>query len=114
ETAPALTSPPRYVATPSHSPVARSKVLSNGRVGFAPAAASFDLSSQHDHATQHFASLHAVEGLFHPIERDRLRHEALEIEPALQVQVDQHREVAAREAIAVPTRLAFAAATDEL
>ena len=42
------------------------------------------------------------------------RHEAVEVEAALQVEVDQHREVAAREAVAVPRRLQRAAAAEEL
>src|ERR671937_2215925 len=46
----------------------------------------------HDRA-QHLAPLHLVEGVFHLVEADRLRHEPVEVEPALEVQVDEQREV---------------------
>ena len=48
------------------------------------------------------------------VEGDRLGHEAVEVEATLQVEVDQHREVAARQAVAVPRRLERAAPTEEL
>ena len=45
---------------------------------------------------------------------DRLAHEAVEVEPALQVEVDEHREVARRKAVAVPARLERPAPPEEL
>ena len=45
---------------------------------------------------------------------DRLADELVEVEPALEVEVDQHREVARRQAVAVPRRLQRTAATEHL
>ena len=50
--------------------------------------------SEHHDAAEHLASLHLVERLLDRIEFDGLRHEAVEVEPPLEVEVDQHREVA--------------------
>src|SRR2546430_11049750 len=58
-----------------------------------------------DHGTQYLAPFHLVEGLFHLVEGDRLRHEPIEVEPALEVEVDEQREVTARPAVAGPRRL---------
>ena len=74
---------------------------------------SIAIRTHHDRA-QHLAALHLVEGLLDAVERDRLGHEAVEVEPALQVQVDQHREVAAGQAVAVPAGLERAATAEEL
>jgi hypothetical protein len=40
-----------------------------------------------------------------PVEGDGLGHEAVEVEAALEVEVDQHREVPRRQAVAVPAGL---------
>ena len=45
---------------------------------------------------------------------DLLGDERVEVEPALQVQVDQHREVPAGQAVAVPARLERAAAAEDV
>jgi hypothetical protein len=42
-----------------------------------------------DHGAQHFAPFHLVEGVLHVLEADRLRHEPVEVESALEVQVDE-------------------------
>ena len=47
-------------------------------------------------------------------EADLLGHEGVEVEPALLVEVDQHREVAGGQAVAVPARLQRAAATEDV
>ena len=49
---------------------------------------------QDDDGAQHLAALHLVERLLDLVERDGLADEAVEVEPARQVQVDEHREVA--------------------
>jgi hypothetical protein len=49
---------------------------------------------EHHHAAEDLATLHLVERFLHSVEADRLRHEPVEVETALQVEVDQHREVA--------------------
>ena len=46
-----------------------------------------------------------MEGLLHIVEPYGFRHEPVEIEAALQVQVDEHREIAGGQAVAVPTAL---------
>src|SRR5688500_12447654 len=51
------------------------------------------MSEDHD-ASEHIAALHAVERLLDAVEPDRLRDEAVEIEPALEVEIDQEGEVA--------------------
>ncbi len=51
-------------------------------------------ASEHHDAAEHLAALHLVERLLDAVEPDRLRHEAVEVEAALEVEVDQHREVA--------------------
>ena len=48
------------------------------------------------------------------VEPDRLGDETVQIEPALQVQVDQHRKVAGGQAVAVPAGLEPPAAPEEL
>src|SRR5581483_9627052 len=45
---------------------------------------------------------------------DRLRHEPVEVEPAAQVQVDEHGEVPGRQAVAVPARLERPAPAEQL
>ena len=70
--------------------------------------------SEHDDGAQHLAALHLVERVLDVVEADGLAHEALEVEAPVEVQVDEHREVARREAVAVPARLERAAATEEL
>ena len=65
------------------------------RAARSPALTFAALSDDHDGA-QHLAAFHAVERLFHTVQRDRLRHEPIEIEAALQIEVDEHGEVAAR------------------
>ena len=45
---------------------------------------------------------HRLERQLDVVQRDRLRDEPAQVEPALTVQVDQHREVTAGQAVAVP------------
>src|SRR6266511_1396090 len=67
-----------------------------------------------DDGAQHFAPFHLVERVFHVLEADRLRHESVEVESALEVQVDEEWEVTAREAVAVPRRLQGTTAAEEV
>src|SRR5665213_4414089 len=55
-----------------------------------------------------------MERLFDIVEADRLADEPVQVEPSLQVEVDQHGEVPRREAVAVPARPQLAAPTEEL
>src|SRR5215218_3965798 len=55
--------------------------------------------SEHHDASQDVALVHLLEGLFDVVQADGLGDEGVEIEPALQVEVDQHREVAAGQAV---------------
>src|SRR3712207_732841 len=57
--------------------------------------------SEDDHRTQHLAALHLVEGLLEVLQGDRLADERVQGESPLQVQVDEHREVPAGQAVAV-------------
>ncbi len=59
--------------------------------------------SERDHRTQNLAPFHLVEGGFDAVDADSLAHEPVQVEAALQIEVDEHREVAARQAVAVPT-----------
>ena len=49
---------------------------------------------QHDDRPQDLAALHAGEGLLDLVDADRLADEAVEVEPPVEVEVDQHGEVA--------------------
>src|SRR4051794_41875507 len=69
-------------------------------------------TSEHDDRAQHLAAMHLLERRLDVVDADRLGHELLQRQPALQVQVDEQREVAAREAIAVPRRLDRAPPTE--
>src|SRR6187401_3002727 len=64
---------------------------------------------QDDHRAKNLAALHLVERVLDVVEPDRLRHELVEREATLQVQVDERREVARRKTVAVPRRLQRAA-----
>ena len=55
-----------------------------------------------------------MEGLLDTIEGDDLRDEGVEIETALLVEIDQHRKVTTRKAVAVPTRLERTASTEDV
>ena len=66
------------------------------------------------HRAQHVAGVHPVEGGLHVVEADLLGDERVEVEPALPVEVDQHREVAAGQAVAVPAGLERAAAAEDV
>src|SRR5215212_6251306 len=70
--------------------------------------------SEDHHRPQHLAAVHLVEGLLDAVDADGLGHEVVEREAALQVEVDQHREVAAGQAVAVPGRLDRPAAAEDL
>src|SRR5215210_8178588 len=70
--------------------------------------------SEHHDRAQDLAAMHLEEGLLDVLEPDRLGDEAVERQPALQVQVDEHREVAAGQAVAVPRRLQRTAAAEEV
>src|SRR4051812_37760833 len=78
-------------------------------------AASRVAAGLQDHdGAEHLAALHLVERGLDVLERDRLGHEAVQVESTLQVQVDQHREVARRQAVAVPARLELPATAEQL
>src|SRR4051794_41854332 len=62
-------------------------------------------TSEHDDRAQHLAAMHLLERRLEVVDADRLGHELLQRQPALQVQVDEQREVAAREANAGPRPL---------
>src|SRR5205823_3886737 len=70
--------------------------------GGAAGTRSADSCLHHHHTPQYLAPLHTAEGLLDLIEPDRLTHEAVEVEPALQVQVDEEGEVPRRQAVPVP------------
>src|SRR4051812_40813540 len=69
-------------------------------------------SGHDDDAAEDLAPFHPVEGLLDLVEGDGLADEAVQVEPALQIEVDQQREVPARQAVAVPGRLEGAAAAE--
>src|SRR4051812_47243334 len=58
--------------------------------------------------------MHLVECGLDVVQRDGLADEAVQVETSLLVHVDEHRKVARRQAVAVPTRLQCAAATEEV
>src|SRR3954454_18297666 len=68
---------------------------------------------EHDGA-QHLAAVHPLERGLDVVEADPLRHELVEWQPSLQVQVDQHREVTRGQAVAVPARLHRTTATEHV
>src|SRR5689334_19420389 len=68
-------------------------------------AATVRPPSEDDDRSQHLATVHPAEGLLDVLERDGLADERLQREAALQVLGDEHREVAAGQAVAVPRRL---------
>src|SRR5215469_13796175 len=67
-----------------------------------------------DYASEDFAAAHLGESLLDVGDADGLRDELLQRQPALQVQVGQHREVAVGQAVAVPRRLEPAAAAEHV
>src|SRR4051795_243709 len=70
--------------------------------------------SEDDHRPQHLAAVHLLEGLLDVLEGDGLGDELVEREAALQVQVDEHREVAGGQAVAVPGGLDRPAPAEDL
>src|SRR5438045_2364597 len=83
------------------------KAAAGGGAAGRPAAVP---GSELHHRTEHLAALHLGERLLHRVQRDRLRHELVQREPALQVRLAQHGEVAFWQAVAVPGGLERAAA----
>src|SRR6185437_578583 len=69
---------------------------------------------ERDDRPQHLAAMHLSERRLPGVERDRLRHEGVEIEPALQVAIDEHREIPRGQAIAIPRRLQRSPATEHV
>ena len=57
---------------------------------------------EHHHGAEDFTALHPRKGLFDAVEGDRLRDESIQVESALQVEVDEQGEVTRRKAIPVP------------
>ena len=51
------------------------------------------VTSEDDDGAQHLAALHAAEGALDAVDADRLGHEAIQVEAAVEVEVDEHREV---------------------
>src|SRR5687767_11488269 len=70
--------------------------------------------SEHHHAAEDLALVHLLERRLDVVQADRLGDEGIEVEPALQVQVDEHREVAGGQAVAVPGRLQRPAPAEHL
>ena len=64
--------------------------------------------------TQHLAPLHPVERLLDPLEPDPLGNEPVQVESALQVQVDEHGKSWTLQAVAVPGRLERTAPAEHL
>src|SRR3954452_10404793 len=79
-----------------------------------PRARSAPRSLEDDHAAQHVAVVHLLERGLDVVQDDRLGDERVEVEAALQVQVDQHREVPGGQAVAVPGGLHRTAAAEDL
>src|SRR5436305_8003929 len=71
-------------------------------------------SLEDDHAAQHVAVVHLLERGLDVVQADRLGDERVQVETALQVQVDQHREVPGGQAVAVPGGLDRPAAAEDL
>src|SRR5712691_1324239 len=69
---------------------------------------------KHHHGPEHFAPFHLVERLFNLIQGNSLRYEPFEVEPALQIQVDKHREIARGETVAIPRRPEHSASAKHL
>ena len=67
-----------------------------------------------DHGPQHLAAFHLLKGLLHLVQVDGLRDEAVKVQTSLQVEVYEHREVTARQAIAVPGGLERPPAAEDL
>jgi hypothetical protein len=65
----------------------------------------FNRHSDYHYRAKNFARFHLVERFLNRVEGDGFRHETFEVQTALQVQIDQHREIAARETVSVPGRL---------
>src|SRR5688500_11256049 len=99
----ALTRPPRRRSSEPRAALLYSPVSSRAR----------SLVQHHDRA-QHLALAQVVEGLFDVVQADGLGDELVEREAALQVEVDQHGEVAAGQAVAVPGGLDRAAPAEDL
>ncbi|BDZ59469.1 hypothetical protein GCM10025872_31260 [Barrientosiimonas endolithica] len=68
----------------------------------------------HDDGAQHVSAVHLLERRLDVAQPDPLGDERVEVEPALTIEVDQHREVAAGQAVAVPARLQRAAPPEHL
>src|SRR5919199_6026791 len=67
-----------------------------------------------NHRTQCFAAVHGLECLFSLVEADGACDHFVEVEPALLVPRRQQREIAGREAVAVPGDAEVAAGIEEL
>ncbi len=73
-----------------------------------------DPAPDHDDRAQDLAPLHLGEGLLDLVEADRLAHEGVEVEAALEVEVGVEREVPAGQAVAVPGGLEGPAPAEEV
>src|SRR5919205_166091 len=69
---------------------------------------------EHRDRAQHVAVVHLLEGRLDAVDADRLGDEVVQGEAALQVQVDEHREVPAGQAVAVPGGFQRPAAAEHL
>src|SRR5919202_5581005 len=67
-----------------------------------------------NHRTQCFAAVHGLECLFSLVEADQACDHFVEVEPALLVPRRQQREIAGREAVAVPGDAEVTAEVEEL
>src|SRR5580704_6570391 len=59
---------------------------------------------EHHHRAEDFAVHDLSKCVLNIVDGDDLRNEAVEVEPSLQIQVDEHREIACWKAVAVPRR----------
>ena len=71
-------------------------------------------SVQDDDGAEHISVVHLGEGGLDVTDADLLGDEGTEVEAALLVEVDEHREVARGKAVAVPARLQRATAAEDL
>src|SRR3954449_7023496 len=69
---------------------------------------------EQDDRAQDLTAVHLVERRLDIVEPDGLRDELLQRQPTLQVQVDEQREVATRQAVAVPRRLHRTTASEQV
>ncbi len=93
-------------------PAGRAAETGRGPLGSVTAPVPASVTA--DHRAQHGAVVHLGERRLDVTEPDRLGDEGVEVEAPLPVEVDEHREVARGQAVAVPAGLQRPAATEDL